>query len=205
MSSRIFIGGAGILLLALAASGVIIWEAATGETQSTPETISFDAEKIAPDTIAVVNGEPVSGRLVDIMVAGGTEEQDAFDLAVDQQLLLQAGERLGLTASTAEAIQWLKDAEASWQDAPEETKQEIEAGLLAADMPTSDLWRDPVVIEKLGVPAATIVNVRKHIADQAGVELLLASDAIDAFLEQERADAVIIDCRVQDCSAIAGD
>lgn len=205
MSSRILLGGTGLLFLILVASGIVIWQATAGESQSTPETINFDAEQIAPDTIALVNGEPVSVRLVDIMVAGGTAQEDAFDYAVDQQLLIQAGERLGLTATTAEAIQWLKDVEASWQDAPQETKEEIEAGLIAAGMPTSDLWRDPVVIGKLGVPAATIVKVRRHIADQAGVDVLEASAAIEEFLEQERARATVIDCRTQDCAAVASD
>ncbi len=191
-----------LLLLLVTGGGVLAWRTATGQSQTTPETIDFDAPRVAPDTVAIVNGEPVSGRLVDFAVAAGGDADYTLENTIDLLLLRQAGERLGLKATTLEAIEWLDNLEASWEGPglTPERRAEIDAILIAQNLPISGLSSDPLVIEKLGIPTVTILNMRKYIADEAGIDTWHnAGNAIVAFLDQERTNAIIIDCRTETC------
>ncbi len=117
-----------MLVLVLVAAAVLAWQTTTGQSQTKPQTIDFDAPQVVADPVVVVNGEPISGRLVDIAVNGGGSVEYGLDYVIDQALLLQAGERWGLTGTTEEAIEWLKNLEESWEDSSPETRAEFAAG-----------------------------------------------------------------------------
>ncbi len=53
------------------------------------------------------------------------------------------------------------------------------------------------------MPTVTLLNARRYIAEEANADprdLIASQAAVAAFLEQERSNATIVDCRTQDCS-----
>ncbi|MGB2695901.1 MAG: hypothetical protein WBD55_12065 [Dehalococcoidia bacterium] len=203
---RLIIAGAVTLALVLVAGGILTWRVTTGRSQQEPQLINLNPPKVLPDTAALVNGDPVSGQFVDIAIDQGMTADEALQSAIDQQLAIQAGARLGLTATTQEAITWLKELEADWKDLPPEYQAEKDALLAAQGWPPSKIYEDPLVIEQFGIPSVTISKLRKYATEQAGVgehDLPGMNAAFDAFMAEERAKATIVDCRTEDCSAAA--
>lgn len=192
---------AGVLVIAVVAVAVLAWQATTGQME--PQTVDFEAPQVVPDPVALVNGDPISGRLVDIAVNQGSSVEYALDYGIDQVLLLQAGERWGLTGTTEEAIEWLRTVEGSWEGISPETRAEFEAIMIAQGLPVSNLSGDSYLIEELGVPTVTVLNARRYIAEEANADprdLIASQAAVAAFLEKERSSATIVDCRTQSCS-----
>ena len=183
---------AALVLLIAGVGGFSTYQVARGG----PDGPDLDPVQVNPAVVARVNGADIPGRLVDILEANG--HTDAFNAAIDQELLVQAGQRLGLEATPEEAREEVRRLEQEWRDASVDTRLEIEAVLQAQGLPTSGLDDDPVVVETVR-RNLTAARVRNFAASQAGAAPDQRETAVKEFLAQERVDALIIDCRVEDC------
>ena len=181
-----------LVLLIGGVGGFFTYQVARGGSDA-PE---LDPAPVNPAVVARVNGVDIPGRLVDILEANGNT--DAFDAAIDQELLVQAGQRLGLEATPEEAREEVRRLEQEWRDASVDTRLEVEAGLQAQGLPTSGLADDPRFVEAVR-RNLTSARARGFVATQAGAEPDQREAAVKEFLAQERAGAIIIDCRVEDC------
>ncbi|MGB2694827.1 MAG: hypothetical protein WBD55_06515 [Dehalococcoidia bacterium] len=193
-----------VVALIILAAGALTWKARTGSSQEQPQLVNLDPPKVAPDPAAIVNGTPVRGYFVDLKVANGASLATAIQDVIDIELEEQASKRLGLRVTKAEAVEWLKAIEDNWKTLPPKLRKENEASLIAQGLPTKDLYKDPVIVEQMGVPGITGVRLRQFLAEQAGVamnDLNGRQKAYDDFIAEERAKATIIDCRTEDCSA----
>ncbi|MGB2695902.1 MAG: hypothetical protein WBD55_12070 [Dehalococcoidia bacterium] len=166
--------------------------------------------KVSPDTLMIVNGEPVSGWLADIIIGNGGTSERAFEETLRQVLIVQAGKRLGLTATEEEAVAFLKKEEASWANDSAEERAKHDALQIAQNLPTSEIWRDPEEMKRWGIPMVTMLKVGEYVNKHAdrhevipGTGIFEPDTAMSDFLAQERANATIIDCRTEDCSAAA--
>ncbi|MGB2693929.1 MAG: hypothetical protein WBD55_01940 [Dehalococcoidia bacterium] len=152
-----------LLALIIIAAAFLTWQLVVGEEQVQLKR-PFPVTPTYPDVVALVNGQPISGSTLDILIqSGGQTPQAALDTLINEELLYQAGERLGLLATEEEITASLEAEEDARQYMTDAQEKFVEWFYGTQGISTTDLASNPRLRE-VTVVAVTIANVREFVA-----------------------------------------
>ena len=200
----------GFALLAASGIAVAVWAAVPRGQPAPPSYVRPTSPY--PEVVATVNGEPIGGLAL-AQVEQAFEEQakrqpqdlplpqqDPLDFLIDQHLMLQAADRLGLTPTRQEVEAYARMWEARLNDLPLEQRLEFETLMAAQGLPTED-FTDNETLMAAYEQSLKLVKLREYMRQQVAQEQRIPVDrvtpaqvaeAMEAFLAAERAKADIV-------------
>lgn len=170
-----------VVLVGVAAASVVVWRTVASESQVSTER-PFPPTPVSPEVVALVNGRPISGQALDILVQnGGKSAQGALNGLINDELLYQAAQRLGLAATEQEITASIRAEEEALPDMTEEQREFYQWFYAEQGISTEDMVHNPRLRETARA-SVTIAHVREFITERAAAAKLagVSADTIDS-------------------------
>lgn len=207
----LIVSGVALVLVGAALGTFLVLSRGTRGMPSPPPYINVTSTY--PDVIATVNGEPIPGVALAQLDAVAEEvaktppspgwpqmQGDPLDCVINQYLLRQAADRLGLEPTRAEVEEYAREYEEDLKKLPPDKRLEFESLMIAQGFPTENFTAD----ERAMAAFKGIVKrlkLRDYIKEQVAREQGIPVDQVQggdlrqaekALLAAERANAEIV-------------
>jgi hypothetical protein len=194
-----------LLVLSLLISAALGTFFAVSRGQGTPSAPPYvNPTYNYPDIVATVNGDPIGALALARAEALATEaaktpppsnlpspQGDPLDGLIDQMLLAQAADRLGLQPTRAEVEEYAQKEEERLRDLPADQRLQWEAQQRALGLPTEN-FTDSETLMSVYEQSLKLVNLRRYLREQVAREEGIPVDQVTPPQEGEAMKAFVI-------------